>query len=85
MVRDIYSRHFCLQYFFSIFFRLMSSIIIIPHARLFFYVPFLFPRPRLIMDFLPIFIYAWFFENRVSKDEDSFYYLAIKNNENLAK
>ena len=63
----------------------MSSIIIIPHARLFFYVPFLFPRPRLIMDFLPIFIYAWFFENRVSKDEDSFYYLAIKNNENLAK
>ena len=24
--------------------------------------------------------YAWIFENRVSKDKDSFYYLAIKNN-----
>ena len=27
-----------------------------------------------------IFIYTWFFENMVSKDKDSFYYLAIKNN-----
>ena len=26
------------------------------------------------------FVYTWFFENRVSKDKDSFYYLAIKNN-----
>ena len=25
-------------------------------------------------------MYTWFFENRVSKDKDSFYFLAIKNN-----
>ena len=25
-------------------------------------------------------MYTWIFENRVSKDKDSFYYLAIKNN-----
>ena len=25
-------------------------------------------------------IYVWIFENRVSKDKDSFYYLEIKNN-----
>ena len=29
---------------------------------------------------VPNLIYTWFFENRVSKDKDSFYYLAIKNN-----
>ena len=27
------------------------------------------------------FIYARIFENRISKDEDSFYYSAIKNNQ----
>ena len=26
------------------------------------------------------YIYTWFFENRVSKNKDSFYYLGIKNN-----
>ena len=27
-----------------------------------------------------IYIYTWFFENRASKNNDSFYYLAVKNN-----
>ena len=30
-------------------------------------------------------IYTWIYENRVSKDWDSFHYLAIKNNENRPK
>ena len=39
--------------------------------------------PSLIMAsdiYFWLLICAWIFENRVSKDKDSFYYLAIKNN-----
>ena len=32
------------------------------------------------LEFKPCIRYTWFFENRVSKDKGSFYYLAIKSN-----
>ena len=30
--------------------------------------------------YIQVYIYAWIFENRVSKDKDSYNYLAIKKN-----